>query len=281
MIFLCKPNQFSKYMFPAEMSNTQWNDLLEHPPVFSDKSKAPLAIYGTMVRDPEPVSETVRRPRCTGANVDYLDCMQLDFDNGFSIREFAEHYAKWRWTLYTSYSYGYKEGDRFRVILPLQSKMPCYVLNNRRVKANLAWHFPHVDPCCFDRGHWQILPCVRSKGAPYQYLRNKGELWGGDDFWKEYECLVKDDEIEFARRAEKAKELTKTVNVEELVSQLEDELNMIPVGAGQRYNRVKHLLAKYVHKGLGEAVLSVPCPWTDKKWQRQWTGLINWAATIT
>ena len=282
MIFLCKPNQFSKYMFPAQMTTDQWNAMLEHPPVFSDKSRAPLAIFGTMVDEPEAVSDTVRRPRCTGGNVDSIYCLQLDYDSGFSIHDFAQHYSKYRWTLYTSYSYGFKPNDRFRVILPLATPMPCYLLNNRRVKGNLAWHFGHVDQCCFDRGHFQILPCIHANGAPYQYLRNKGECcWGGDEYWKNYEQWVKDDEIEFAKRAEQAKELSKTVSIEELVSDLEDELNAIPVGHGQRYNQVKHLLAKYVHKGLGDAVLSVQCPWQDKKWQRQWIGLVNWAATIT
>ena len=278
MNFLLKPNQFCKHMVPCSITSEEWLRILREPPVFSDKTKAPLAIYGTMAGNPEPVQvRGMNRPRCTGNNVESIYALQLDYDSGKTIRQFYEQYSKYRFTLYTSYSYGFKENDRFRVVLPLATPMPCNLLQNRRVKANIMWHFPGVDPSCADRGHWQILPCIRAKGAPYLFAQNKdGELWGGDDFWAEYARWVQEDEAEFARRREEAKAHPKEVSVEELLWKMGEELDHVPVGQGQRHTAVKRILTKYAHLGLAGQLYGVPCPWPDKKWQREWDSLIMW-----
>lgn len=278
MNFLLKQNQFCKHMVPCSITSEDWIRMLKQPPVFPDKTKAPLAIYGTMAPHPEPVEfRGMMRPRCTGENVESIYALQLDYDNGFSIREFCETYWKYRFTLYTSYSYGYKDGDRFRVIMPLASPMPCYLLNNKRVRSNLMWHFPNVDESCIVRGHWQILPCVRAKGAPYLFTQNKvGLLWGGDDYWNDYARWVKEDEEEFARRREEAKANPKEVNVEELLQKMREELEQIPVGQGQRHSAAKRILTKYAHLGLLDVLCTVPCPWLDKKWEREWANLVSW-----
>lgn len=265
-------------MVPCSITSEDWIRMLKQPLVFADKTRAPLAIYGTMASDPEPVEvHGMNRPRCTGENVDTIYALQLDFDSGFSIRQFCENYSKYRFTLYTSYSYGFKEGDRFRVIMPLATPMPCYLLNNKRVRNNLLWHFPHVDESCMVRGHWQILPCVRSKDAPYLFTQNKvDQLWGGDSFLSEYARWVKEDEAEFARRREEAKANPKEVNIEKLTQKMLDELNLIPVGQGQRHSAAKRILTKYAHRGLADVLCTVPCPWPDKKWHREWDSLISW-----
>ena len=278
MNFLLKQNQFCKHMAPCSITSEDWLRMLQSPPVFPDKTRAPLAIYGTMVQHPEPVNvRGTIRPRCTGENVESIFALQLDYDNGFSIREFCETYWKYRFTLYTSYSYGFKEHDRFRVVMPLATPMPCYLLNNKRVRNNLQWHFPNVDESCVVRGHWQILPCVRAKGAPYLFTQNKADkLWGGDNFWNDYARWVKEDEEEFARRREEAKLHPKEVNVDELMQKMQDELNMIPVGQGQRHSAAKRILTKYAHLGLLDLLCTIPCPWTDNKWQREWSNLVDW-----
>ncbi len=278
MNFLLKPNQFCKHMVPCSIESDEWLRMLREPPVFPDKDRAPLAIYGTMAPDPEPVLvRGVARPRCTGANVESIYALQLDYDNGFSVRQFCEHYSKYRFTLYTSYSYGFKPNDRFRVVLPLATPMPCYLLNNKRVRNNLLWHFPNVDESCTVRGHWQILPCVRAKGAPYLFTQNKaGQPWGGDDFWAEYARWVKEDEEEFERRREEAKANPKEVNVEELLQKMQEELDQIPIGQGQRHSAAKRIITKYAHMGLLDVLCTVPCPWADKKWKREWDSLVSW-----
>lgn len=279
MKFLLKPNQYSKFMVPVSMFACDWQHMFERPPVIPEKDRAPLAIYGTEIESPE-IDPDSGRPRCTGANVDSIYALQLDYDSGVTIDQFREKYFNLRFSLYTSYSYGYKEGDRFRVCIPLGTPMPCYLLQNRRVKQNLLWHFPHVDPCCFDRGHWQIQPCVRSNDSPYVHIKNDGIPWGNDEWWGEYARWVKEDQEEFARKKEAAKEKMEEVDTATLLRWLEADLKEIPIGCGQRYAATKRILAKYAHRGLGDILPTLPCPWTDKKWQKEWGSLTVWASTI-
>lgn len=279
MQFLVRPNTYSKYMQVMQMSNDAWTRLFMNPPVFDDKKRAPLAIFGTAVDKPE-IDKESRRPRCTGSNVESLFALQLDYDSSMTIDRFCTQYGKFRWSLYTSYSYGFKPGDRFRVIVPLGAPLPCHLLQNRRVKANLGWHFPNVDTCCFDRGHWQILPAIRAKGAPYVHIKNDGQLWGNADMWGEYARWVREDEEEFARRKEQAQERIAEVNPEQLLHWMEEDLRQVPIGCGQRYNAVKRILAKYAHRGIADLLPGLPCPWSDKKWQKQWSSLTAWASTI-
>lgn len=280
MRFLFKPGTYSTCMYPVDDSGGKWwTNLFEHPTITKDKDSMPLAIFGTLVSEPE-IDPKTGHPRCIGANVESLYALQLDYDSGTTMEEFKRMFAKYRWSLYTSYGYGYKPGDRFRVVMPLASPLPCYLLENARVKKNLVWHFGDIDVCCFDRGHFQCTPCVRSEESPYVIDRNDGELWGGDRYWSTYKEWKEADDAKFAEQALLAKEKFKEVDTQRLAADLEFELREIPVGAGQRYASVKHLLAKYMHKGLGDAVLGIDCPWDDKKWQRQWPNMVRWASTI-
>lgn len=276
MNVLIKPHQFSRIMQPAVITAAQWEDAFEHPQVVPEKSAAPLAIYGTMVASPEPDPQS-GLPRCTGGNVDRLWALQLDFDAGITMDTFAYTYEDYSWAMYTSYSYGFKDGDRFRVILPLKTPMPCRLLANQRVRKNLLWHFRGTDPSCFSQGHWQIVPCIRAEGAPYVHRKNKGERWGGDDFWEDYARWVQEDAEEERKRFEAA--ASRTVNVDRglLLDGLRAELAEIPVGSGMRHEEVKRLLAKYIHKGVGDALLSLENPWpSDREWDREWSSLVEW-----
>ena len=279
MRYLMKPYKFSPVMAPLD-DNGWWQGVIEHPAVIPDKANIPLLIFGKLVANPE-LSEDNRSPRCTGANVESIYCLQLDYDSGVSISDFEKRFSAYRYYLYTSHSHGYKgHWDRFRVVMPLASSMPCDLLENRRVKDNLCWHFEGVDQCCFDRGHWQAVPAIRAPGAPYIHRKHDGKLWGGDEYWQTYRQWVDEDKALFERKAAMAREMAKEANVEQLVSDLEFDLREIPVGQGHRYAETKRLLAKYMHRGIGDAVLGVMCPWDDKKWQRQWPGLVRWASTI-
>lgn len=277
MIFLLKPHQYSKHMRPVEVTSEWWKNLVENPPVIKHKDRAPLAIYGTLAQQPELDGES-GMPRCTGDNVYSLYAFQLDFDSGLPIEQFCQRYSEYQWTLYTSYSYGYKPGDRYRICLPLEQPFPCELLQNSRVHKNLVWNFQGVDVCCFDRGHFQILPCIREHGAPYRYIQNKGRPWSFDldGYWS----WKREDDAMFAERAARAREMAKEVDVVALIAELENELREVPVGSGVRYAEAKRLLAKYAHKGAGDALLGLECPWDDKKWQRQWPSLVAWASTI-
>ena len=278
MKFLMKPHQYSKTMQVWTMTPEQWLEMFEHPPVIQEKGRAPLAIYGTMPASPaiEPESGL---PRCTAENVESLFALQLDYDHGMSIDSFAERYSRYRWSLYTSHSHTYKgDSDRFRVVFPLKDPLPCTVLRSSRVRANLSkFHFPLADDTAFVRGHWEVLPCIRETGSPYIHIQNKGEAFGGQEYWDEYARWADEEDAAYARKREAAKKRAKTVDSAVLMQELEYELSELPVGAGVRHEQVKRLLAKYVHKGLGDELLGLGNPWPeDHNWDREWDSLVSW-----
>lgn len=174
MKVLLKPNQYSTYMSYIDVTTTQWNSLITKPMVLSNKDEAPLLIWGHPVDSPEP-DLVSRKPRCTGANIDHINALQIDIDGGYPIDDFVKEYSKYSFQLYTSYSHTYKPGgDRYRVIFPLTE--PIYMKHVcPPTRSELSRVFPMVDSTCFDRGHWQIIPCIRSNTATYRYIQNKGE----------------------------------------------------------------------------------------------------------
>ena len=174
MYLLLKPNQNSTWMCYAPITTERWNKLIAQPYVISDKAKAPLSIWGRMSPTVE-LDPVAKQPRCTAENVGKLFALQIDVDNGCSIDDFVKCYHRYSFQLYTSYSYGvFKPGYRFRVILPLAEPLETSWLVPP-VKDNLIKIFDMVDVSCFDRAHWQILPCISSKDAPYIYMQHQGE----------------------------------------------------------------------------------------------------------
>lgn len=276
MKFLVKPNQYSKTMQYMEAPNEWWDNTLTNPPVIKDKDRCPLAIFGTPVSNPEHDMETGKM-RCIGANVDSLQAFALDYDNGLSIEQFMDEYRDRRFSLYTSYSYGIKEGDRFRVVIPLATPMPCDLLTCKRVRDNLSFQYHGIDPNTFSCGHWEILP-VRNPAGKYFHYKNPGELWEVTTeiyrAWKLQEDAERQERMKeiAAHRDDKTQERIKNW----LVAQLAE----LECGAGTRYARVKSLLAWSMNNGLGDAVLSIPCPWEDAKWEKRWPNLIEWALTL-
>jgi hypothetical protein len=57
-----------------------------------------------------------------------------------------------------------------------------------------------VDMTCYDKGHWQIIPCIRAKDAPYEYRQHDGKRlsFKSDNFAKIAEEY---DEVAEARRS--------------------------------------------------------------------------------
>ena len=158
----------------CSVTTDQWNRLIANPMVLSSKDEAPLAIWGKM-SDRVSIDPESMKPRCTNENVSCIFALQVDIDSGQTIEQFVKDYSRYSFQLYTSYSYGFKPGDRFRVILPLSE--PLYTVHLvPPVKSILHDLFDQCDVTCFDKAHWQILPCVRSDDAPYRYLQHQGEL---------------------------------------------------------------------------------------------------------
>lgn len=173
MKFLLKPHQNSTWMRYSDITADAWNRLVASPLVRPDKASAPLSIWGRM-RDSVDVDPAYNQPRCIADNVGKLLALQIDIDNGCTIDEFVADYHRYSFQLYTSFSYGFKEGDRFRVIFPLKEPIETSWLVPT-VKTYLINLFDMCDNSCFDRAHWQIMPCVRAKDAPYRYLQHDGE----------------------------------------------------------------------------------------------------------
>ena len=174
MQFLLKPHQNSTWMRYSKMDTATWNWLIQNPLVKPDKAGAPLAIWGDMVQNPE-IDYAYNQARCTADNVDKLFALQVDVDNGCSIDDFVKCFHRYSFQLYTSYSYGvFKPGYRFRVIFPLKEYLRTSWLVPS-VKESLIKLFDMCDISCFDKAHWQILPCISSKDAPYKFMQHEGE----------------------------------------------------------------------------------------------------------
>ena len=184
MQFLLKPNQYSTVMAVRTITAKQWSNLIEHPLIMANKDEAPLAIWGSLT-EYVTIDPAYKLPRCTAENLLSIWALQIDVDNGCTIQEFERDYHRYSYQLYTSYSYGFKEGHRFRVIFPLKEKLYTEHLV-KPVKDILKDMFPIVDDSCFDRCHWQILPCIRANDAPYEYRRHDGEIlsFARDNFAK-------------------------------------------------------------------------------------------------
>jgi len=276
MKFLVKPNQYSKTMQYLEAPQGWWDNILVNPPVITDKDRCPLAIFGTPVPNPEHDMDSGKM-RCIGANVESLYALALDYDNGMSVEQFKDEYRTIQYSLYSSYSFGVKPGWRFRVIVPLEKPLPCELLTCKKVKQNLLFNWHDVDECCFDRGHWQILP-ARNPAGKYSFCKNRGERWSADiDTYRQWK-VQEDAEREQRMREIAAHRDDKTQ--ERIKNWLVAQLAELECGAGTRYARVKSLLAWAMNNGLGDAVLSIPCPWEDAKWEKRWPNLIEWAVTL-
>lgn len=174
MFFLCKPHQHSTYMRYAQIDTASWNKLIASPMVVEDKAKAPLSIWGRM-KDVVEIDPVYRYPRCTGDNVGKLFALQVDIDNGCMMDDFISCYHRYSFQLYTSYSYTFKPGHRFRVIFPLAEPLETDWLVPPVKEILTKEYFPMCDESCWDRAHWQILPCIRSIDAPYEFLQHQGE----------------------------------------------------------------------------------------------------------
>lgn len=162
-----------------------FQSLVKSPLIIPDKTSTPLWIFGRMA-DTVSLDRSTRLPRCTGDNIDTMYYLQLDYDSGMTMIEWRERFSDYAYAMYTTYSYGYKPGDRFRVILKLNAPLPVRYLGTPDIKRELIEYFAGCDTTCFDRGHWQCMPAIREKGAPYVSYINKGMGWGTDN-WGQYD----------------------------------------------------------------------------------------------
>lgn len=167
MIALVKPYFFTN---EASMVNVNLRQLIEHPLIRDDKTHAPLWCFCNLH---DSVSVKDGHVLAVADNIKEYNCIQLDYDSGKRMDEFIDEYSdKFMFAAYSSFSYGFKNGDRFRVIVPLKSPLPQSEMGFDFKKAMVAT-FEGCDPSCFDRCHLQACPCIRALGAPYKYHFNR------------------------------------------------------------------------------------------------------------
>lgn len=174
MMTLVKPYNETDAMKPFALTAQKMLEMLKNPLVRADKSRAPLITFAEGKFPFVPSADDREAMRCSADNIKRYFCIQLDYDNGKTIDEFvAEFKDKFSFFLYTSYSHGFKEHDRYRVVVPLEEPLeqdsmgPGY-------KRYMLKIFEGTDASCFDRAHFQILPCVREGGMQYyKYIVNK------------------------------------------------------------------------------------------------------------
>lgn len=144
--------------------------MVQQPGIYPAKESVPVALYGHMVERPALNDNGQVRP--LGMNIDSLTYYQLDFDDGaYTIDGFIDEFKdKFAFILYTSYSYGFKENDRFRVIIPLNEPLQCKDMGTYFKKAMDSVF--HCDSSCHDRAHMQCIPAIRNPDAPYRYYIN-------------------------------------------------------------------------------------------------------------
>lgn len=171
MRVLLKPEFYSGNMAVFELGKVEWLNFLRCPLTKQNKEDTPLFTYGNLVKCPEPGSARGFLHAISG-NIESYNAIQLDYDEGVTmdgfIREYKDLFAFWA---YTTYNYGFKQGDRFRVVVPLAHPLPATEMGAAYCKVMMK-EFPGCDPSCFAQAHFQALPCVREAHAPFRYHIN-------------------------------------------------------------------------------------------------------------
>lgn len=161
------------YIMTGEAEYVQFDlrKAIEHPIIRGDKKDIPLYSFCNLVDNPPRVNNG-RIHAVTEAIKEYT-AIQLDYDSGVTIDEFIKEFSnKFMFALYTSWNYGFKPYDRFRVIIPLEHPLPQSDMGFTYTEV-MREEFPGCDDSAFDRCHLQCCPCIRAPGAPYRYFLNR------------------------------------------------------------------------------------------------------------
>lgn len=172
---LVKPFFKTDAMRAASFDEAKLLALLKKPLVRDDKDQAPLWVFGHP--NPSYIVSSCDGNAARACHENILDytAIVLDYDSGRTIESFINEFKdKFRFYLYTSFNHGYKATPRFRVIIPLSTPVSMHSLEGGGFKKLLFKMFTDIDPTCFDRGHFQAVPCVRVEGDPHYYYYVNG-----------------------------------------------------------------------------------------------------------
>lgn len=171
---LLKPYFKTDAMKASVITEEKLIERIKNPIVKQDKEMAPLYIFGTPNFPYIPSVDDREAAHACFDNIKNYEAIVLDFDAGRTVDSFIEDFKdKFKFFLYTSYNHGYKPTPRFRVIIPLLKPIPMHMLDGGGYRRIMSGMFPDIDATSFDRGHFQVIPCVRQQGDPhYRYFIN-------------------------------------------------------------------------------------------------------------
>lgn len=144
------------------------------------KMHIPLWRFGEPSLSPRPFGPDSNLMMKTCDNVRTNTILCLDFDSDLSMDDFRNQNDAYTYYMYTTTGYGYKPGDRFRILMPhaepmlnnvLMAVMPCdvnstYASLYQMVASQFDW-WRHLDASA--ARNWQCIPAILDRGSPYKY----------------------------------------------------------------------------------------------------------------
>lgn len=169
---LIKPHTFTDACRLLRMSDKDLVHLIEHPLIREDKSQCPLAAFAIPAMPWTPSDDDPDSMAATAENTTAYTAIQLDYDDGLvTIDQWIDEHKDIQFYLFSSYNHIVK-GERFKVILPLAEPLDQNDMGGA-YKCYMMTQFPHCDATCFDRAHFQLLPCIsRENIDKYCYCIN-------------------------------------------------------------------------------------------------------------
>ncbi|CAI1684035.1 hypothetical protein [Serratia liquefaciens] len=161
-------NRFSSKSNGIIHNDGSWADIVDN---VVDKSKwdkfnaTTVSIYASEKEQFNAIVMAEMRPNMprTADNVIAFHAIILDIDDGASYDDVRNDLRDYEYVLYSSGGTGLKQGDRFRVILPLNVPMPAH--DWKKYNTSLSERFSYSDEC-FKKGiQIQYLPVLNTAFA--------------------------------------------------------------------------------------------------------------------
>ncbi|MBC3381585.1 hypothetical protein H8I69_20930 [Serratia fonticola] len=130
----------------------------------SDKSNLLMFLMGELIEN---------MGRRKNDNIKSRSGLVLDYDSGdMTFEDIQKDLEKYEYVLYSSPSYGKKEGDRCRIVIPFDMNMTANEWTN--YKESFKNRFPYIDSSCFTISQGQNTPAYYKGIIPYAYYNNSG-----------------------------------------------------------------------------------------------------------
>ena len=162
---------------------------IKNPIICEDKSDITLVGFYTLIERSKRQLSKGRVIRMAD-NFKYQIAIVLDYDNGYTPKQFIKDYAslKLYCFMYTTYSHS-KEKDKFRVVIPLKDPVPVEFMRKNYVRNALEDIFPEADPSTFYAGRFFYIPAKKKGGLYGHKILNDG--CEALDFYSDFGSVIK------------------------------------------------------------------------------------------